>query len=109
MKKNDLKAAREVRTYGYDIPKFGYRSSFIVVFSIMLTMFFPMLATSLGIDPKMFTMLASSIIITLTVFFSQYVFEKRRNITLITYLGYTALFLSVMMIYYFWIFENLPI
>ncbi|MGL5541679.1 MAG: hypothetical protein ACRDBX_08625 [Erysipelotrichaceae bacterium] len=104
-----IKAAREIRTYGFDIPKFGFKSAILVVTCIMATMFLPELGQLVGIASPYFTIVLGSMIVVCAVFVSQYFIEQRKNLSKLTIFGYGLLGLIVMMVYYFWIVVQLPI
>lgn len=106
---SQIKAAREVRTYGFDIPKFGFYSAILVVGTIMATMFLPDVAPLLGLDPNLLTVTLGSFMTVAAVFISQYFIEGRKNVTWKTIVGYFLLFLAVLMIFYFWIYVQMPI
>lgn len=106
---SNIRAAREVRTYGFDIPKFGFKSAILIFVAALLAMFLPDLAGLIGVNANALQVFGGTILVTSAVFVSQYVIEKRTTVTWKTVIGYVGLFLAILMIFYFWVYVQMPI
>lgn len=106
---SNIKAAREVRTYGFDIPKFGFKSAILIFVAALIAMFLPELASVIGLDANALQVFGGTILVTGAVFVSQYVIEERKTLTWKTAIGYLGLALAILMIFYFWVYVQMPI
>lgn len=66
----------------YDIPKFGYKSSFIILLSILCTLFIvPFLCGAIGIDYRMPTILLGGSAAGFSVVYTQFFVERKKGFT----------------------------
>ncbi|MBS5926004.1 MAG: hypothetical protein KIC66_02815 [Clostridium sp.] len=92
------------------IPKFGYKSAFIILATaIFSSILVPSFFKSLGVDTKIITILANSILISLSVCYCQFFIETNKKFNGTFVKVFIALSVGIAVISYFWIYVGLYI
>lgn len=66
----------------YDIPTFGYKSSFIIMLSVLLTLFIvPMICDSIGIDNRIPTVILGGLASGYSAVYTQFFVERKKGFT----------------------------
>lgn len=66
----------------YDIPVFGYKSSFIILISIVLTLFIiPMICDAIHIDYRMPTVILGGLASGFSAVYTQFFIERKKGFT----------------------------
>lgn len=90
------------------IPKFGFKSAFIIALTALLTnLFLPNMFAFLGVDPKLVTLLANAIFISMAVCYCQYFVESTKRFKSNIIKVYIGLAFTIGVISYFWLYVGL--
>ena len=107
----NYKKVKRVKTINIEpsiIPKFGYKSAFIIVITTALSCFFlPNMFAILGVDTRITTLIANAILISLAVCYCHYYIETDKGFGKPFIKLYVCFFMAISIISYFWLYIGL--
>lgn len=103
MKKVASYKTLEAKRTDYDIPTFGFKSAFLIVFGGSVgSIVFPFLLGYLGVDKNLSILIGSIIFPGLAIAYSRYFIESKKGICKEFWISYGMFSLSFGIITYFW-------
>lgn len=92
----------------FQIPKFGYKSAFIIVISAAISCFFlPNMFAIFGVDTKITTMIGNAVIISFAVCYCHYFIETNKRFHKNFIRMFLGFFIAIGIISYFWLYVGL--
>lgn len=90
------------------IPKFGFKSAFIIALTALLTnLFLPNMIALLGVDSRLTTVVCNAIGISMAVCYCQYFVETNKGFKSAIIKVYLGLAFTIGVISYFWLYIGL--
>lgn len=90
------------------IPKFGYKSAFIIALTAALSCFFlPNMLSILGLDTRITTLISNAIFISLAVCYCHFFIETKKGFSKSFIKLYVGFFIATGIISYFWLYVGL--
>ncbi len=103
-----VKRVKKEEVHTSPIPKFSYKSAFIIVMSAVLScLFFPNMLAIFGVDTRITTMIGSAVIISFAVCYCHYFIETNKGFHKNFVKMYLGFFIAIGIISYFWLYIGL--
>ncbi|WP_300383762.1 hypothetical protein [Clostridium sp.] len=103
MKKAASYKTLEAKRTDYDIPTFGFKSAFLIVFGgVVGSVVFPFLLSYLGVGKDLSMLIGNILFPSLAISYSRYFVESKKGICKEFWINYGIFALSFGIITYFW-------
>lgn len=108
--KYNYKSSPQKNVQAVSIPKFGFKSSFIIAIAALMSgVIIPFMVSLTGMDVKIITLISNSLLISLAVCYCQYFIESKKGFNSSIKVVYVALSITIAIISYFWLYIGLYI